>query len=170
MVEILQLPPRWRWILRGGPDVRVAAAQALNANLPEQAYGSMIRDPDDLFWLEPDAWLLQTDDPTFTRRLHDVLDDLHFALVDVSERFIGIAVRGPDAIAALQAGCPLDLHPRVFPTGRVTRTLLGKAEVILLRRDDAPTFELLTGRSFMPYLRQLLDDAALEHGSRAAVA
>lgn len=162
MVEITPLPPRRRWMLRGRPDTRAAASHALGVDLPEHAYGSAIRGRDDIFWLEPDAWLIQADGAEAASRLREALQGLHHALAEVSERFAGVAVTGSDAIAVLQAGCPLDLHSRAFPTGRVTRTLLGKAEIILFRRDDAPAFELLTGLSFAPYLRRFLDEAARE--------
>lgn len=165
MAEIVvDLPPRGRLMLRGDAGVREAASAILGLSLPSAAYGSAAADGLDAFWLEPDAWLVQIDDPIgAAARLREALGDLHHAVVDVSERLVGLAVAGPHAIEILAAGCPLDLHPRAFPTGHVTRTLVGKAEVILLRRDDRPGFELLVGRSFVPYLRRWLDQAGREH-------
>ena len=60
----------------------------------------------------------------------------------------------------INAGCPLDLSPAAFPAGAATRTLLGKAEIILSRSDDAPAFEIECGRSFAAYVRDFLFVAA----------
>jgi len=69
-------------------------------------------------------------------------------------------VEGADAAALLNAGCPLDLDEAAFPVNACTRTLLGKAEIVLWRM--APErFHVEAGRSFMPYLRAFLREAAL---------
>jgi heterotetrameric sarcosine oxidase gamma subunit len=75
---------------------------------------------------------------------------LHHALVPLSYRFVGIAIGGPHAAELLAAGCPLDLHSRVFGPGTVTRTLLGKAEIILHRPEAGSGFCLYVARSFAP--------------------
>jgi sarcosine oxidase, subunit gamma len=67
----------------------------------------------------------------------------------------------------LAAGCPLDLHPGVFTPGSATRTLLGKAAVILWRLDGAPSYRppsyrLECARSYAPYVESFLDLAARE--------
>ena len=83
------------------------------------------------------------------------------SLVDASHRQVGIEVSGRDAAAALNAGCPLDLDPAVFPMGTCTRTVLGKSEIVLWR--TAPTtFHVEVWRSFAPYVWQLLDEALRE--------
>ncbi len=63
----------------------------------------------------------------------------------------------------LTAACPLDLDPAAFVPGQATRTVLGKAEIILdcLGNDH---FRLLTNRSFADYVRQLLQEAGREFG------
>ena len=45
----------------------------------------------------------------------------------------GIAVSGSRAAWAINAFCALDLHLAAFPVGMCTRTLFGKAEIILWR-------------------------------------
>ena len=168
-VTLSAMPLRGRLMLRGGAAARVTAGEALGVALPERAYASARGGEIDVFWLEPDAWLMQFAVESVTEvaaTLREALAELPHAVVEVGQRFAGLRLAGARAIDVLGAGCPLDLHPRTFPTGAVTRTLVGKAEVILLRRDDAPGFELLTGRSFAPYLWRYLENAAREFGYR----
>ena len=110
--------------------------------------------------LGPDEWLLcaPANTPEFK------LDDEHHALVDVSHRYVALRVEGPHAAEVLAAGCPLDLHPRGFTAGSATRTLLGKAEIVLWRLHEAPSYRVECGRSFAPYVLAFLREAAREFG------
>jgi sarcosine oxidase subunit gamma len=87
---------------------------------------------------------------------------LHHSLVDVSHRHVAFGVAGAKAADVLNSGCPLDLTPPAFQVGAATRTLLGKAEVILAKTDDLPTFEVECGRSFAAYGHDFLLEAARE--------
>jgi len=60
--------------------------------------------------------------------------------------------------------CPLDLHPKAFGPGAVTRTLLGKAAVVLRRPGEADAYELWVNGSFAPYVWLFLRNAVLEFG------
>ena len=61
----------------------------------------------------------------------------------------------------LNEGCPLDLDAAAFPPGRCTRTLFGKAEIVLWRR-DVDAWRVEVARSFAPYLLALLREAAAD--------
>jgi len=74
---------------------------------------------------------------------------------------------GPRAADVINSGCALDLASPVFPAGAATRTLLGKAEIILSKCDDAPTFEIECARSFAAYVRDFLLDAARQYRTPA---
>jgi sarcosine oxidase subunit gamma len=62
----------------------------------------------------------------------------------------------------LAKGCPVDLHPRVFPSGSSAQTTLGLAAVVLLAGDDPDEFVVLVRQSFATYLADWLVDAAEE--------
>jgi sarcosine oxidase, subunit gamma len=113
-------------------------------------------------WLGPDEWLLisaeHRADET-AAALRAALAELAHSLVDVSHRQVALEVSGPDARALLAAGCPLDLDSSTFPLGMCTRTLLGKAEIILWRI-GAEAFRLEVWRSFAPYVSAFLAEAA----------
>ena len=105
--------------------------------------------------LGPDEWLLvapEGDTPDF-----GALDGKHHSLVDVGHRYCAFAVEGD----VLAAGCPLDLHPDVFTPGTATRTLLGKAEIVLWRLGEAPSYRIDCARSFAPYVQRFLEEASL---------
>jgi sarcosine oxidase subunit gamma len=108
--------------------------------------------------LGPDEWLLVApagDAPDF-----GALEGRHHSLVDVSHRYAAFAVEGDNAALVLAAGCPLDLEPAVFTAGTATRTLLGKAEIILWGLEG---FRLECARSFAPYVERFLNEAARDH-------
>ena len=81
------------------------------------------------------------------------------SLVDIGHRNAALELSGPAVCDVLNAGCPLDLGLAAFPAGMATRTLFGKAEVVLLR-EDAQRFRVECWRSFMPYVRDFLRAAA----------
>jgi sarcosine oxidase, subunit gamma len=107
--------------------------------------------------LGPDEWLLVApagDSPDFS-----ALEGRHHSLVDVSHRYAAFAVEGDRAPLILAAGCPLDVHPDFFIAGSATRTLLGKAEIILWRLGEALSYRVECARSFAPYVERFLDQA-----------
>lgn len=108
-------------------------------------------------WLGPDEWLLLA--PSGSLDPKAAVE--RGAAVDISHRQVGLILGGRDAADALATGCPLDLHPTVFPPGTCTRTVFGKAEVVLWRT-DALRFHLEVARSFAGYVHARLTGAARE--------
>lgn len=117
--------------------------------------------------LGPDEWLIggpEAEADLLQQEIEKALAGRFFALVDVSHRNVAIEVSGPLAAEALNAGCPLDLSDAAFPAGTATRTLLGKAEIVLMRAGDEPVFRVECWRSFAPYVHGLLVEAARTAG------
>ena len=83
--------------------------------------------------------------------------------VDVSHRSVGLEVAGPHALDMLSAFVALDLAEAAFPVGMATRTVFGKAEIILWRT-GAAAFRIEVWRSFAPYVWQCLGEAGREFG------
>jgi sarcosine oxidase subunit gamma len=156
------LPAAARSILRGGPQVRLAAEGALKVAVPAVACRAAAEGEFAALWLGPDEWLLisaeSRADETATA-LRAALAGLAHSLVDVSHRQVALEVSGPDAPALLASGCPLDLDSGVFPVGMCTRTLLAKAEVVLWRVGPE-AFRVEVWRSFAPYVGAFLAEAA----------
>lgn len=115
--------------------------------------------------LGPNEWLLLAPEDESERLewgLRARLAGLFHSLVDVSHRSVAIAVKGAHARVVLNGGCPLDLHDDAFPAGTAKRTLLGKAEITLLRPGVERNYRIECWRSFSPYVRAFLLDVARE--------
>jgi sarcosine oxidase subunit gamma len=147
-----------RLSLRARPDAVGALSAALGVALPTRPKTSSRNGDRHALWLGPDEWLvleLGTLDPLAALASASVL---HSA-VDVSHRNTAVIVSGPMAAAVINAGCPLDLAGSAFPVGACTRTILGKAEIVLYRT-GAETFRVECWRSFSDYVMTYLSDAA----------
>jgi sarcosine oxidase subunit gamma len=114
-----------------------------------------------VLWLGPDEWLVVAP----SEELNDLERDLRArfqgpaaAVVDVSGLRTVIELAGPRAREVLMKGCPIDLHPGVFGPGRCARTLLARAQVILLPIGEDAYWTFVQS-SFASYLAEWLIDA-----------
>lgn len=157
-------------MLRARDDVAIRAGDALGLSLPSAVNGAAGDAAMRALRLGPDEYLLLlpgTEVAAALSTLRQALADSHHAALDLSARFAAIGVGGPACRDALAAACPLDLHPLSFGSGKASRTLFGKAEIILDCRAEGD-FLLLVNRSFAPYVRALLAEAGREFGMQAA--
>lgn len=149
-VQLNALPPATRLLIRGGP----AAVGSIGMDVPPPCR-STIKGDRALLWLGPEELLLLLPDGK-------ILDEIGAAsFVDVSHRNTALSVSGPRATYAINAFCALDLHLTAFPVGMCTRTLFGKAEIILWRT-SAEIFQIEVARSFAPYVWACLEKARRE--------
>jgi sarcosine oxidase subunit gamma len=157
-VEIAPLPPAERVSLRAPAESIASLSRALGLTLPQKPKTSAAKGGRTVLWLGPDEWLVI--DAAGTDPLADCAKakQLHSA-VGVSHRNVAISVIGPAAEACINAGCPQDLSLAVFPVGACSRTVLGKAEIVLLRT-AADAFRVECWRSFSDYVFTLLSEAA----------
>jgi sarcosine oxidase, subunit gamma len=156
------LPDFSRYVLRGSPRVMGAAGAALGLNISDIACRSASQANRAALWLGPDEQLLLfsvDEGPAIATQLQGALATLPHSLVDVSHRQIAFEVAGALAQTVLNAGCPLDLHPASFPVGMCTRTVLGKADIVLWRT-GADMFHIEVWRSFADYASRFLAEAA----------
>ena len=136
--------PQGRRLLLRGPTPALSAAYGMALpTTPCRAAGSAL-------WLGPDEWLL-LDSPDAGPHPGSA--------VDVSDRQLALILEGNLAPDVLAAGCPLDLHPTAFPVGMCTRTVFGKAEIVLWRM-DAQRWRIEVWRSFAAYVQGLMIEAA----------
>lgn len=154
-VESLRLlPPATRFILQCGQDAREAAGRGFGLAMPEAACRAESAGGRAALWLGPDERLLLAPaglEDILAGELETALGALPHSLVDVSHRQVALAVAGPAARDLLATGCPLDLDDAAFPVGMCTRTVLGRAEVVLWR-SRPEEYHLETGRSFAGYV------------------
>ncbi len=154
-----------RFAIRGDAEAAVLIGQAFGVGLPIEPWRSATSGPRTALWLGPDEWLLLADaaDPdVITSEIAAALGDRPYSWVDVSHRNAGFLLSGPHAADVLNAGCPLPLDLASFPVGKCTRTLFGKAEVVLWRTGDT-AFRIEVWLSFAAYVAGLIAEAAREH-------
>jgi sarcosine oxidase subunit gamma len=157
-IEVSVLPPAERISLRAPAESVASLSRALGLTLPQKPKTSSSKGGRTALWLGPDEWLVLDESGK------DLLADcakakqLHSA-VGISHRNVAIAVVGPAAEACINAGCPQDLSIGAFPVGACSRTVFGKAEIVLYRiAEDA--FRVECWRSFSDYVFTLLSQAA----------
>ena len=100
--------------------------------------------------LGPDEWLL----------LGTVSGDSAgrpLSITEITERQIGITLKGPRAAEILMSGCPLDLER--MAVGRGTRTIYETVEIVVIKR-GAEQLHIEVWRSFAPWLWAALVPAA----------
>ena len=154
--------------LRGQPDedgLIQAVAAILGGELPlmpntTAQYGAIT-----LCWLRPDEWLVMTPTVETVEATLVALRQIggSIAVTEVSSAYAVMGLSGSQARQVLAKGCTLDLHPRQFTTGHCAQSLLAKADVLLIARDE-DDMEIVVRRSFADYLWRWLVDAAEEYG------
>jgi len=159
-VSLVPAGPASRISLRG-PEASVAKlSRVLGVELPRKPKTSAAAGSCLALWLGPDEWLIIDDEERDIAGICAKAGGLHSA-VNISHRNVGILVSGPRAEEVLNAGCPQDLSLSRFPEGAASRTVFGKAEVVLWRRGET-TFHVECWRSFSDYVWDFLEKAARE--------
>lgn len=157
-VRLATLPPAHRISLRARPDSVEALSKALGVALPQRPKTSASNGNRTALWLGPDEWLVIDEGANDPLEACIGVEALHSA-VGISHRNVAISVTGPGAENTISAGCPQDLSLQVFPVGACSRTILGKAEIMLLRTGE-DAFRVECWRSFSDYLFTFLTEAA----------
>jgi sarcosine oxidase subunit gamma len=165
MISVTLLTPMTRVAARGDRAAAEAIGRAFGVPLPREACRSAEGGRRAALWLGPDEWLLIAASGEAGAVMRDIdgeLERVAASLVDISDRQVGIDVVGPEAEEVINAFNALDLDIEAFPVGMCTRTIFGKAEIVLWR--TAPDrFRIEVWRSFAPYVLGCLDEAIREY-------
>ncbi len=156
-VSVTPAEPAFRMSLRARPDAVGALSKALGISLPVKPKSSETKGTRTALWLGPDEWLIldSAKNPMDDAAKAKVLN----SAVDVSHRNTAIIVSGAAAEATLSAGCPQNLSLAAFPVGACSRTILGKAEIVIVRTGQQ-AFRVECWRSFSDYVMTYLSEAA----------
>lgn len=168
-VEVTPAEAAKRLSLRAPAGSVAALSKALGVKLPNRPKTSAISKGGIInrrngngtraaLWLGPDEWLVLDFNGRDPVAECAGVKAFHSA-VDISHRNTAIIVSGAGAEATLNAGCPQDLSLLAFPVGACSRTVLGKAEVVLWRTAE-DTFRVECWRSFSDYVFTFLAEAA----------
>ena len=129
-------------------------------------HGAPASDGARVMWLGPDELAVAAaadDGARLTDVLSDAADGGTAVVVDVTDAYATLGLEGAGVAAVLAAGCPLDLDPSVFPPDTCARTVLAKADVVLVRCSET-RFEVEVQRSVARYLFDWLARAARANG------
>ncbi|TBW34610.1 sarcosine oxidase subunit gamma [Siculibacillus lacustris] len=140
------------FVLRARGAAVAAASSAFGLVLPEPVGATAEAAGRAALCLGPDEWLLIAP-PEAAAEIVPAFAALTapLSLVEIGDRDAALELTGPLVAEALAAEIPVDLDLAAFPVGRATRTLFGKAGVMLWRR-GAERFRLAFGRSFAGYV------------------
>jgi sarcosine oxidase subunit gamma len=146
----------------GNPTFTDSVAICTSLTLPVQANTASINSDRQLLWLGPDEWLLKTRDgagEAIESALRAALAGQHFSTVQVGSGYTTFTVVGDASGDLLSRACPLDLHPRAFPSGALAQTHMAKANVTLYCLKAQTHYEITVRRSFADYLFRWLCEA-----------
>ncbi|WP_315832573.1 sarcosine oxidase subunit gamma [Bradyrhizobium prioriisuperbiae] len=109
----------------------------------------------------PGTWLALTEapDPDWSLQLAHKLTGLA-SVSDQSGGYMVFRIGGNGARALLQHGAFIDFHPDVFRQGSAATTVIAHIGVILWQRDDTPTFDVATFRSYAHSFRRWVETTA----------
>ncbi len=164
-VSIAPLKACTRLTLRLSPEGAAEIGTAAGFRLNEPINTCISKNGRMAARLGPDEWLLfnsDSDSESVERELARSLGDHFFSIVDISHRNAAIAVSGHHAREVINGGSALDLDDAAFPAGSATRTLFGKAAIVLIRASAERIYRLECWRSFAPYVHGFLKDVARE--------
>ncbi len=157
-VTIEAAAPAARISFRATPKGAKDFGKTLGIDLPTKPGLSASNSSLSALWIGPDEWLI-IDTKNSINSLMPRRENANFCATDVSHRNVAFIISGDGAENTLCASCPRDLSPAAFPVGTASRTIFGKAEVVLLRIGKT-SFRLECWRSFSPYVWDLLIDGA----------
>lgn len=158
-ISIATSEPGARFSLRLRPSVAAEPELARALRLELRMNSCTVAKDYTIARLGPDEWLLlanDTDASNMEEKINSALAGRCYSLVDISHRNTALTVTGTRAREVINGGCPLDLHDSAFPPGTATRTVFGKAEIVLMRPCAEAGYRLEVWRSFAPYVQELL--------------
>ena len=158
-LRIARRLPDAQLLLHGNPHDAPALSELGGIALGDQMLQVSTTGEWSALHLSPDEWLLigpANHRDSMAARFTNA--SVPLSLVDISERSLGVEIGGSAAATLLNTGCPLDLHDDAFPPGACTRTLFGKAAVMIWR--TAAVYRMQYGRSFDDYVTAYIRTAA----------
>ena len=145
-----------------------AVTVLLGAAWPHET-GTVVTGRAEVICVGPTDWLLiagDTEATSWLERIDAAFEGSIFRATDISQALTRVLISGPEVRDLLAKGCSLDLHPPLFPAGRVARTRFAGMAVIVCCTGTA-AFELIVTRSYSEYLLSWLADAELEFEATA---
>ena len=158
--------------LRVGAGGLPAVERALGIAAPRPFGPAALNGSVAVFALGPDEWLIRTEpdeEERWLAKLDEATATSFSAVVLVSDAWRVFTVTGPETLDVLTQATGVDLHPAVFPTGRVVRAAFARVAAVIHRLDDRPAFDIYVDATVARYAQRWIESAIVGGGSRGAV-
>ncbi|WPC75573.1 sarcosine oxidase subunit gamma [Vibrio porteresiae] len=155
-------------IIRGNAENAAfveGVSRVLGLALPTKPLTAETNDVTSILWLSPDEWLVLSS----ADMIYDIEVALrekltgHFSIVNQSGGQTVIELTGVNVLDVLKKSTSLDVHPTVFPVGKVVGSLLAKSSATYYHCGENQ-WRLIVRRSFADYIWRWLMDAGKEFG------
>ena len=168
-LQMKEIQPIMKLIVRGKKrEFLSAIGKSLNMVLPTKANTSTQSEKLTALWLSPDEWMIFSNDVvnentnTYDTEtiLHKNISKLDLgAVVDVTDQFVRIKLKGDKIYNLFQTGSPFNFNDFKVKIGSVTQTILAKIDVII-HNQNKNEVNLFVRRSFSEHLFAWINDSA----------
>jgi sarcosine oxidase subunit gamma len=163
MVEIIRLADATLITVRCAADTLQQIGEPAGLAFPRTPNRFTTTESTQLLWISPDDTLVieeASDGRALLAELEQAFAGTHAAVVETSGNRVRLRVSGPGGRELMARACSLDLDPPHFVAGHGAGTMIARAQVFLMQRDDEPTYDILVRRSLADYLKAWLLTAA----------
>ena len=168
-LQMKEIKPIMKLIIRGKKREFISAiGKSLNILLPTEANTSTQSDKFTALWLSPDEWMIfsngvvkeNTNSYDTETLLNKNISKLDLgAVVDVTDQFVRINLKGDKIYNLFQTGSPFNFNDFKSKIGSVTQTILAKIDVII-HNQNKNEVNLFVRRSFSEHLFAWMNDSA----------
>ena len=168
-ITVKELSPVMKLNLRGKKrEFFTTVGKQLDMILPTEANTSSSSSKLTSIWLSPDEWMIYSNEPVNENTnnyeteelLNNNISKLNLgAIIDVTDQFVMINLKGNKIYELFQAGSPFNFNDFQNKKGAVTQTILNKIDIIV-HNQDKNTVNLFVRRSFSQHLFSWMNDAA----------
>lgn len=168
MVEIARLPDATLITVRCSAEALAQVGKPAGLAFPHAASRFTMTGSTQALWIGPDDTLVieeASDGRSLLAALEQAFAGIHAAVVETSGNRVRLRLSGTGARDLMARACSLDLEPPHFAPGHCAGTMMARAQVFLMQRDDdaareEPTYDILVRRSLATYLEDWLLTAA----------
>ena len=166
-ISVKEISPVIKINLRGKKrEFLTNVGKNLNMILPTEANTSTTSDKLTAIWLSPDEWMVVSNELVSKDTNKYELQEMLFnsiskttlgAVVDVTDQFVQLELKGKNVYEIFSAGCPLNFNEFKKKKGSTAQTVLNHIDVILHHKEEN-IVNLFVRRSFAEHLFSWIED------------
>ena len=137
-----------------------------NLNFENQVLNVNSNNDTRILWNGPNCWLLVSTKKELLQEVIKKLDEINFAITNLSHSRAIIELKGENAKEVLKKGCPYDFNS-LKKNNCLNSTFNGMSVTIDFLDDNPNTIRIFTLRSFGESLYHSITDSSLEFGYKS---